>query len=779
MIRNTFTKFLTRSVLAGLLVALPALLVAQQPATDISKMTREEVLAIPYEKLIELPLDQLLQLADIMGVSLDELYEMILNKNIEAASKKSETSFDSPLSSTVLSGDEIRRSGATSIPEALRLVPGIIVREKTPGNYDVHIRGNDNVPPNHMFLYSENSISLIMIDNMPVYNTGHGGTFWEVFPIDVNDIERVEVIRGPSSALYGPNAASGAINIVTIKPDNNKIKADVDAQGGIPGTALVNGGLSFGAGSKFRARISGNYQYRQRWDERFYLWTADSTYPSGYYHLNDSIFDTPGPTTNKYGEPIADTIKHPELGLQKYGVNAFFFLDVAPKVNFSLMLSHQGSYTLSTIVGDKETSLTQRLSNSSYANFRANTYGFTTQLSYNIGSHDVQTTSDGLKHDIADFYGSVEYQYQLGNLIVRPGVAYQRSVYDDSPYAGNAEGMEVLFNKPVTIENIAASVRLEYTLFEKLRLIGALRQDWFQQPEKSKTSFQAIGAYKINDRNMVRAVYSRAYRGPFMADTYTDYKYDKSPYTQVRFTGSQNVDLLKIDMAEIGYRIKPSKTIQAEIEAFYITGEGYGYYALDSVSWLLAGVRVIPLHVKLSYTNLDLKSEQFGATFNLKWVAKQNLVVSLNQTVQYTRLSNYYPYTPTETIENLWINDRQPGIIPNTFTARPEQIDTLYQNIDHKATPAWYGGLTVDYRPIEKLSVVAGAYYYGAQTFVNMNGTDEIGSKVLVNLKVSYHVWKHGSVYVNARNLLNDNRNEYGFTDPIGGLYMLGATLSF
>lgn len=63
---------------------------------DVSKMTREEVLNIPYDQLVEMPLDQLLLLADIVGVSLDELYEMILNKDVTSASKKVESSFDSP-----------------------------------------------------------------------------------------------------------------------------------------------------------------------------------------------------------------------------------------------------------------------------------------------------------------------------------------------------------------------------------------------------------------------------------------------------------------------------------------------------------------------------------------------------------------------------------------------------------------------------------------------------------------------------------------------------------
>ena len=218
---------------------------AQDTPKNVEEMTREEILNIPYDQLIEMPLDQLLKLADIVGVSLEELYEMILNKDIVSASKSEETSFESPLSSTVITGREIEQSGVTSIPEALRLVPGVVVREKTPGNYDVHIRGNDNVPPKNILLYSENSMALVMIDGRAVYNYAFGGTFWETLPIGINDIERIEVIRGPSSALYGPNAVTGVVNIVTKDTKTPKPTFSASAQGGTNQSVITNAAAGF------------------------------------------------------------------------------------------------------------------------------------------------------------------------------------------------------------------------------------------------------------------------------------------------------------------------------------------------------------------------------------------------------------------------------------------------------------------------------------------------------------------------------------------------------
>ncbi|QHT65693.1 Plug domain-containing protein [Rhodocytophaga rosea] len=128
----------------------------------------------------------------LMDMSLEEL----MNVQVVSASKKSENLFDAPLSASVLTRDEIQKAGVNSIMEALRLMPGLIVRQETNGNYDVHIRGLDNVPPNTLQIYAANTTTLVMIDNRPVYNYLQGGTFWETLPIDLSDVEKIEVIRG-------------------------------------------------------------------------------------------------------------------------------------------------------------------------------------------------------------------------------------------------------------------------------------------------------------------------------------------------------------------------------------------------------------------------------------------------------------------------------------------------------------------------------------------------------------------------------------------------------
>src|SRR6056297_2211891 len=118
-----------------------------------------------------------------------DLYEMdlesLMQMEIVSASKKAEDIFDAPLGATVLKADQIKESGATSIMEALRLIPGLIVRETTPGNYDIHLRGYDGVDPKGLITLTANTMTLIMVNNRTVYSEFQGQTYWELLQINI------------------------------------------------------------------------------------------------------------------------------------------------------------------------------------------------------------------------------------------------------------------------------------------------------------------------------------------------------------------------------------------------------------------------------------------------------------------------------------------------------------------------------------------------------------------------------------------------------------------
>jgi len=141
------------------------------------------------------------------GSSLKDLsLEQLGDVEVSTASKTPEQVWKTAAAIFVITQDDIRRSGARSIPEALRLAPGVEVARLNSDEWSIGIRG----------FGSRNSRSvLVLIDGRTVYTSLFAGTYWEVQDTLLQDVERIEVIRGPGATIWGPNAVNGVINIIT------------------------------------------------------------------------------------------------------------------------------------------------------------------------------------------------------------------------------------------------------------------------------------------------------------------------------------------------------------------------------------------------------------------------------------------------------------------------------------------------------------------------------------------------------------------------------------
>lgn len=139
---------------------------------------------------------------DLTTLSLNEL----LGIEVTSVSKRPEPLTDSAAAVFVLSGEEIRRSGVHSIVEALRLVPGLDVAQISAQQYAVSARGFNSTSADKL---------QVLLDGRSVYSPLTSSVFWDVLDTYLADIDRIEVIRGPGAALWGANAVSGVINIIT------------------------------------------------------------------------------------------------------------------------------------------------------------------------------------------------------------------------------------------------------------------------------------------------------------------------------------------------------------------------------------------------------------------------------------------------------------------------------------------------------------------------------------------------------------------------------------
>ncbi|WP_310734505.1 TonB-dependent receptor plug domain-containing protein [Azohydromonas caseinilytica] len=145
--------------------------------------------------------------AQTPSLRLSELtLEELGNIEVTSVSRRAERLSDAPASVFVITAEDIRRSGATSLPEALRLAPNLQVARLSAAFHAVTSRGFNSNTANKL---------LVLIDGRSVYTPLFGGVFWDAQQLPLQDVERIEVISGPGGTLWGVNAVNGVINVIT------------------------------------------------------------------------------------------------------------------------------------------------------------------------------------------------------------------------------------------------------------------------------------------------------------------------------------------------------------------------------------------------------------------------------------------------------------------------------------------------------------------------------------------------------------------------------------
>jgi iron complex outermembrane recepter protein len=231
---------------------------------------------------------------DVTNMSLEDL----MNMQVTSVSKRSQKVADAAAAVFVITQEDIRRSGATSIPDALRMVPGLEVAQIDENKWAIGSRGFNGRFDNKL---------LVLIDGRSVYTPLFSGVYWNVQDVVLEDVDRIEVIRGPGATLWGANAVDGVINIIT--------KSAKATQGGL---------VSAGAGSqeataetvRYGSKVKDNTYYRVY--GKYYDWypsidTTGATASDGWHALR-SGFRLDSNATTKDSITVQGDIYHDNFG---------------------------------------------------------------------------------------------------------------------------------------------------------------------------------------------------------------------------------------------------------------------------------------------------------------------------------------------------------------------------------------------------------------------------------------------------------------------------------
>ncbi|MBK8973887.1 MAG: TonB-dependent receptor plug domain-containing protein [Hahellaceae bacterium] len=665
----------------------------------------------------------LLALVVSQGAIADNLFYGINDESSRittvSASKHDEDLFASPLSISVLTAERIKNSGATSVPEALRLLPGVLVREQTNGVYEVHLRGLENAPEGNSLTTLNSRLTLLMIDNRIVYDYFDGGLFWQSLPVGMDDIARIEVIRGPASALYGSNAAQGVIHIITKRAANSGY-ASASVKAGTSNSSDLHAEAGTRLG-EHALRVSGFTNQRDRFQETYYSF-SDGRYVAASELPNSDSF-----------KPYPD----PNQALKSNAISLNLNNSPESQWHYDISLNHQDSESHRIYISSEDSPFTYNTSETSAMNALLAYGNLQTRISHQWGENSAEGFPD-FNSDMRLTQASLEYSFRLPKWLIQPGIYREEASYD-SPFIGGKRDLNTT----------AYMLRTEFTPTPASRLIAALRLDDYNVPSENYPSVQLLGSYKLTHDTLLRGGVMTAHRSAFMVTHYLDLTFDyPGQALSALVKGDPQGKLTQVKTYEVALRKQLSFNHWFEVELFRTEADDF----LGSVNEGLVtenGFTTSTIQIQ----SLPSQVTQHGLTLN--WLYEQaqwDLNVFL--TGQQTRVESQ--------IESL--------------NAPLTTYDTT-----NRGTPAVYGGLDFNWRAAPTWFLNTNLYYLDDHELRVSRPISQIdfSSRLVANVTLRHDFWDGVSGYISARNLSNNQDPQYFYTDGIDPLYMIGVDLTW
>lgn len=443
-----------------------------------------------------------------LAPSPEELAWMEIPQVVTAA-RKLQPITRAPASVSVITAEEIRQSGLTTIPDILRRLAGVEVMELTPSDISVGIRGM-NAP--------ESNKILVMIDGRSVYMDFYGTTFWSTLPVVLEEIERIEVVRGPGSALYGANAFSGVINIITKSPDQLE-GARVSAGAGTRSTYL---------GSAIYAGREGDIGYKLAlgWNQQG-LWED---------HRRSALANL---VVN--GRVDYDLTEERKLGLSA-GINTGKDKIVIDETQGQIQLDGYHSFLRLDYIQPDLNLFTYW--NRGDADFDSRLTGRETSYLYNTYHTELQNSFDLTPGSAITWGGSYRY-----NDMESPDIERDR---EQNLYSLFLQG--------------------DVILRENLNLVLGGRYDYNSLISDQRLSPRGSLVYQIHPDHTLRLSVGKAHRDPTFLEAFVDFQgiYDPAnPELTWHLRGNRNLKPEKILAYEIGWMANLTPLVKTRLDLFY------------------------------------------------------------------------------------------------------------------------------------------------------------------------------------------------------------------
>lgn len=455
------------------------------------------------------------ELKTVAGMSLEDL----LNVKVTSASQKEQKLSDVAAAMTVINADDIRRSGATNIPDLLRYVPGVQVAAANNNATSVGIRDFGGIFASKL---------LVLVDGRSIYDPFFSGVDWQSQKIMMENIERVEVIRGPGATVWGANAVNGVINIIT--------KDAKDAQGGLIGATY---------GTKEQGTGEFRYGFQPAKDLAVYAY--------GEYHNEDA------------SKPITSIGRYDDCQDYLGGVRA----DYKPSSEDHFRLSSDVSSTRS---GDEQFFNGNPITPAYHENTDRENVNFV--FEHNVETDNVitlQSYYDRFAQSTIPTAQLVTEEAQTADFQIRQSLPIDiLPIKQELIYGAEYREVSSHLGGPGLVEtNPSRRNDQTFSLFAQsdLHLIDDVLTltlgSKYDHNDYTGNEVQPSARilWKIDKQNSVWASVSRAVREPSIVEA--------NAVSGGSVLGNQNLKSEELTAYEMGYRVEPIKELSIDIAAYY------------------------------------------------------------------------------------------------------------------------------------------------------------------------------------------------------------------
>lgn len=465
---------------------------------------------------------QLLAMSDFSKMSLEDLG----NIEITSVSRQPERILDAPAAITVITSEDIRRSGATSIPEALRLADNLSVAQKNAHDWAISARGFNTELGNKL---------LVMIDGRTVYSPLYSGVLWDRQDYLLADIDRIEVISGPGSTLWGANAVNGVINIITKKSSETQ---------GTYVEALMGNELRSGAAVRYGGKSGDNTTYRVygKFTEKDSQATNNSNDANDAWHIGQAGFRIDTQANNRDSFTFQGDIYGSREDVTSGGTGDESGGNIlgrwTRRFSADSDINLQIYYDRTNLEAPLPVTIFGGIPVAPAGTFRDNLDTFDIDFQHRFSLNDRNKLVWGLG-----------YRYTHDNVDPSPGLNFVPNNLDRRLYSGFLQN-EIKLNEKLAL---TIGSKLEHNDYTGWEVEPSARLQW--KPSQNQLIWSAV---------------SRAVRMPSRIDS--DVRFTTpllAPFLQNLLSGSSSFESETVVSYELGYRTQINPKVTASVTAFY------------------------------------------------------------------------------------------------------------------------------------------------------------------------------------------------------------------